>query len=68
MSTQSAQRLRVFELVKSCPRPLTGQVKVACPGESMSLWTTNFDLFKKKQILTSLLKQSAIQRNAFVRL
>ena len=43
-------------------RILTGQVKMACPGKSLSLWTINFDLFKN-QTLPSSLKQCAVQRN-----
>jgi len=32
-----------FELVKFCPWALTGQVKVACPDESLTPWTINFE-------------------------
>jgi len=35
-----------FELVKSVPKDANRSSKVACRGESLSLWMTNFDLFK----------------------
>jgi len=44
-------------------RILTGQVKMACPDKSLSLWMISFNFFKN-QTLTSSLKQCAVQRNS----